>query len=1061
MDLNDFSLELDDAQDSIEIEPDILENAKAVFDVGSLDFASDDISVELEESLELVADDPSETALSDSIFIRASDSIVETMAPYAKSVAEVMAIYLAKKKRQDALSDFVIPRSDFMFIPDDVFPVFCAQLKDLVQDKSERGKSDEEVAQDSMTMLQQATLWSPQLQTPEYISGFVRHYSRLRKLAEAGLVGKPAQDITALLDYDKLHEALMFYETNTVAFEIINHFFDDAASMAATEAINTEGLGDFVTDYMSRNQLTVLRVKDVYNAVGEYLGSDEVRDMLHLTVDEMLEMKNGELLRRVLLYELDNEVLYPGALRGAVIGSEKGQGALAAFLLDAVRNGSVASSIFITLGNCMYALRAWKDSLLPFLDGLLGFFLAMLKDSALVHPVYYGHITRKDNAFILSYAVGDKTYEVQSDSILCDVLGDKSGARCVPYPLVDGDRGYTVCPPPSLYKPLLNLSRGGRTKVSGAMCYKFTPTISWLSANQILAEDLDTVQDERTTHVNESNSSMLQFLIQYTNTFDDDGTEVLPKCTEHNGTQILSINSGVLGEETRKVCAVIRGENLVAGSGVLLEDANSDSVIVSFTSVNGDVLEESYASTDCTSSSLASEEVDSTADAGFKLQDIVIPAVNASAVGDPLYGEAVRKLCSLCALDYEEELELAKDTVAREFYYVMRVPAIDLLVGSKLLNVYEQFASGQDKMDASNFASLRELFDIIYGVPNSLTSKSVWDAEAEAMLKSAVRVTVDDVCQAIDSVHLDVLALWMVNPSEIRRAPDRRMLDALSYIPEIGSRLRLLENKLIVMKVMTFLGSQVLSIFGKRNYLVAAYNTQLDSDNFNAMNNSVINAAKLKDVKVALPLCKAILERRLNPEAGSFKYYVLERNIYGLFQDMYATAGFTPQLEAYTKFFELSEADLTSITPSEFSVKCGQEKIVNFCNAYRPELLEYLYDGLMDEAMNGDSLQTVVAYDLFNTFYRLIFPTLGKDAEVDSTEAAVIQQAFLDYTGSMFISYVPVVGVSAGELDGGEVDRFMQFVKSPEDFVAACDIPALRTASLEDLRVFKYDASAS
>lgn len=1058
---DDLGLDLDlGLADDLDIDIEVPASVREAFGVEALILADESDTMEFADADEDAAGSDDELILTDSILIKTSDSIVETMAPYAASVREAIALFKSRQSRASGVDGFVVPYSNFSFMPEDVFKIFCQQLKDLAQDPSLEGKNDDEVAEVAVQELFEATRWSPQLMRPELLSGFKQYYGRLRRALSVSVDTVDKNDITSLMDYGSLVQALRVFEINTIPFEMINNFFDDSASMASTALIDFASLGEFIAEYMQGRGLTQLAVRDVYDAVGEYLSSQDIVETLHLSQDEMLEMKSGELLRRVLLYELDNEVLYPSSLRGQKTGTDAGYAAVVQFLLNAIQDGSVVAAILFAIGSSMSAIKEWADRVMPYLDGLLGFFLAFLDDSSLVNPVYYGHVIKQSTGFSLSYAVGDKTYEVQSDSVLCDVIGDKSGARCIPSVLVDERNGFTVCPPPALFRPLQNLTRGGRTKVSGAMCYRFTPTTSWLAANQVLAEDATADAEVPDSVMQTAGSSLLQMLLEYDNQFDDDSTSVLPVVVSAGDKQIYAI--GGADGETYRICGVTANGVPEANDGVLLSDKSTGSVVVRYTDRHDQLVEQVYDKGTYEEDYLgtsADEEVK------FNYSDFLLTSEQATTVDVKSYCLAVSWLCSLCALDYAEELEAAMRTVAREFFYVAKVPAIDTLVASRILKEYQSYAqqrlgAGEEALvDSFNLPSVQELFDIVCGKPNVMTGHDVWSPELAQVLADVPAVTIEAICGYLDSVDFDRIALWMLNPTQIRRDPNIAMLRALHFIPAIGSRLTLLENKLIVMRVMALIGEDVLSIFGKRAFLVGAYRTPIDSTSIEYVHSVLVSKSKKKDIGFTLPLCQKVLKMSLDPTASSFKYYVLERNVFGLLSDMQVAGDrYSAVLSEYLEFLGFEQGtDITSLGELEFSKKCGRDLVVQFFNKFHDSLMDMLYAGLVNEVFVNDGIQVLKAYDLFNAFYDLLLPSVSSGTEsIEMHEQ--FEQDFIRYAGSMLISYAPVVGVSADELDGGEVDRFMQFVKSPDDFVYDVPIGYLRGYKLEDMRVFHDDA---
>lgn len=1062
MDDSVFSLELENSDDVILEIPDV--DAAVISDVVAETFEIDDISdLDLSvsgevESIDLDGDVGSDT-LSDALLIRTEESIVESLTSFASGVRDALAVYKGHMAKGSDLPEFVIPYDDFRFMPENVFKVFCSILLDLVgvtSSSQECNTVDESLADRSTQLLFEATGWSPELVKPEYIEKFIKHATKINRIRSTLNPTEEINDIVSLMDVNRMRLASRVFEVNTRSFMMIHSFFNDSAAMASTSLVDHAVLGVFIEDYMSRHGLNNLSVRDVYKAVGEYLSGRDSMEALHLTQDEILEYSTGELLRRTLLYELNSGVLYPGSLRGVPLTVEKGVPATILFLMDAIKGGSIVASMLFAIGSSMNALKEWNEKIEDFLIGLLVYFQAFLEDATLVNPVYYGQIRKTDGGTVLSYAVGDRTFDIKSDGFLCDVIGDKSGTRCIPYVLLDEKHGYAVCPPPSLYRQLHSVVRSGRTRVSGSMCYRFTPTVSWLAANKVLVDDSGSSDTLHST-LQSGSSSLLQILLSYDNEFEDDGRAVTPMVVKCRDYTYYAVAVGSI-QDTVRVCAVSDGSGIIANDGVLYRDPETGMLISSFTSMSQEFIERQHTPGEYQEEYLGTpDDQDSVA---WAFDDFVFTAKTAKPLDISGYMSAVMRLCSVNALDYQEEIEWAMDIVAREFFYVVKVHAIDTLVASRVLSVYRKYAESrisvgeQTGVDSFNFPSLKELFDIIYGKPNQLSSIDSWSQECSELLAESSGVTVDSICAQLDDLDFNMLALWSVNPSELRRTPRIDMLYALHAIPEIGTRLQLLENKLVVMHVMKLIGYSCYDIFSSKNILVTTYDSPLDEAIVDYSSDVLLGKLKKKkELDHALPLCKKVLTSTPASDSGSLKYYVLERNLYGLLADLQTSdSEYAKCVPDFLKSLGLDPSfSVAGCTQQEFNSLVSQDDIVRCCGAMRSELLSMLYDGLIAESTNSDSFQAVKAYDMFNSFYDILLPGADKVEYCDYTNQ------FLKYAGSMLVSYVPVTGESADELDGGEVDRAMSFVKAPEDFYYDSDIGYLRSEPLEDTRVFHVD----
>lgn len=1046
-----LSIELPSAE-SIEL-PQLLAENLGVDDPVEVLFDDDELT------LDEVADAESEDdGISAAVLVKSNVVVVDTMKTYAQRVREALGIFGTKQVDVDR-TKFVVNHSEFSYIPQDVFVAFYSILVDMACEPQYQGMSLEECAEESIELLYEATRWSPKLYRPEYLRGFCSWCGRFRKLAQV----KPEiskSDISNLVSKQDLEISQTVFETNTIPFEALNNFFADSAASASLSELDVNALGAFANDYMATAGLKAFTVKDAYTAILSYFGSEDTRQALKLTQDELLELSNGELLRQLVLFELNSGFLYPTGIRGH---NPSDISVMVKMLAGAIESGSIVAEIIYIIATMMLVTSKddFPKNMQIFLEGMCRFFLAFLEDPAFVNPVFYGHVQHTESGYTLSYVVGEETHTISTKDLLCDVIGDKTSTYCIPKVFLDAATGHMVCPPPALVTPLRAIANGGRMKVTGAVCFRFSPTVNWLLANKILADEQRAQEAPVTDGLQSSSNSLLQMLVSYDNKFDSVGT-VAPIILTAKGYTIYSAG-GRSDDGVRPIAVVMDSQNQpVATSGALVYDSDTGGVIASFTSLNGDIVEFVAANEEYQEQYLGThldQDVDE-----ISLSDFIHPARKSHPVAYQEYRKAVQRLCGLAALDYSEELAAAQTIIARDLFYVVCVPSVDALLASRLVQVYLNYIEQrtnegvQPALDPFNVPSLQELADIILGRPNEYSNFQGWNAEfSKVLITSGARLhfDVDDVCEKLDALDLDKLALQALSRGELRRAVKEETYKAFHFIPEIGSRLCVLEDKMVAIRVLETLGDQVVSVFSKKAFLCRAYTSQLMLENIDTIHSILVEKSRQKGLGFTLPLSREVLSAKQSPDAIVLKYFVLERNMYGLLSAMHTAGG---EYESdYLRFLEELDlprsTEITELSVAEFNRLVGPDKVVALCTKYRARLQSILEVGLLNEIVSNNNLQLVKAYDLFNSFHDLIVGmNLTGDDNVSFEGVATYADDFINYAGSLLVSYCPVIDSSAGDIDGG-IDRVSAFIKTPKDFVYDTPVEYLRSRDLQDVRV--------
>lgn len=1047
--IDNFDLELSEDDGSIVLDSPIAEGL-GVSDLDDLVLDMTDVEEEL-----TLSDDEEE--LSDSILFKAGVDVSKTLTPYAQLVAE--ALTLAVDKEPTLGTDaFAVNSSEFDYMPEDVFRVFNGLLIDMAIGEEWQAKSVNECAELSLEELYDVTHWAPQLNKPEYISCFVRWCNKFRKLSTTLKTAKKG-GILELINIPELQDAAGFFTVNTKAFNILSDFLGDGTVVTEGD-IDPRSLGVLCQEYMERSNGKRFTVRDAYDCILGYLGSDELRSTLKLSQDELLEYSSGELIRRLLVFELTQSVVYPYGLKGK---QSTDADAVLRFLSESNGSGSVACELLLMVMHIMLRYENYRHpgktpQTYELCSALLMFFQAAIRDDAIINPMFYGYVKKAegDNGFELAYAVADETLVVKSKDILCDVVGNKARTYCIPKIFKDSKHGYTVCPPSQLVTPMRSIAVSGRIPVTGEVSFKFTPTVSWLEANKILAQDSVTEDAPKSRGIAFVDNPLMETLLSYRNTFDDTGEEVLPVVVATKGYVLYSVGRSKADEVLDIFLAEKSDSNdIVSRKGTMVMDKDTENLIVSLDTSNGQSEEFVSSKTEYAEEFLGvATDVSATEQ---DISDIVFPAVQAKPVEYQEYRKAVRSLCELSALDYKEELDAVQEAIARDLFSIVYVPAIDELVSSRILKAYDTYITGninegkEHPLDDFNLPSFSELADIIEGSKNPFAEYKTWDegfAKKYDVWKPNL-LDVDAYCAMLDRLDFNVLALQILSRSEVRRTTDVRMYRALHGIPEIGSRLSRLEDKMVALRVLDLLGDQVQSVFSKRSYIGSAYSSQIVKDNINSVHTVLVEKSKRKDMDFTLSLSKKVLDCGGGADDVVLKYFILERNLYGLLDMLYTSP---KEYEGkYTAFLEElgipETTDFKAMSAAEFSELVPEKRVAEFFSGNNWEyMMELVERGLLREASGNNSFQVIKAFDLFNSFYDILVNTTRDVEEEDYSKD------LYSYAGSLVVSYCPVVDISAGNIDGGSA-RTMEFVSSPDDFRYDAPIGYLAKYDIQDVRL--------
>ena len=998
---------------------------------------ADDVDIDVSDE-DIVFEDSSED-LSDTLLLSTTVNVIETLKPYVSLInAALMSIYPEGGNKQETGIQWAVDHAEFRYMPHPVFSVMCKILQDMVADDSLLNMSVQQLVDKSLEQLLEATGWSPTINKEAYTKSYGTWVSKYRKISHAKKA-VPVGDIASLVTRKDLITALYVYTINTATFEYIDSFAGDPTKTESDTFISTETLGNLTHDYMEANQLRRLTVRDAYIAVVSYLSSPEVIASLGLTSDDALILSTGELLRRLIVYEFDNGFFAPYILRDC---GQSDFAKLIEMLTNEVKSGSIAAEIITILAMCINACDPTeRNDLARWFNYLFQFLRAAIDDSRLVHPTFYTKVVKTGDTYTLSYVAGNTSHDTKTDGTLCEIVGNKSCIYVIP--LVHLSEGHTVCPPASLVNTLRSSARVTHVKVGGNMAYKYVPSIAQIASSIIAEDHTDEAQTAANNAMHRASSSLLQLLLQYNNKFYEDDGNAVPVVIETNGYHICAIKTS---SDAATITAVTTDTELVASDGTLVFDENTGNLLVSFVTKTGDSVdivsepgkfEEQYLGT-------ASDTADE-----LPLYLSFIGAPNrAKVIEYSSFRAATSELCSLASLDYEEELRNAKRQIASYLFYEAHLFVIDNLFATVLLRYHVQYAKAQGALDRFNAESVRDLISVI--CPDEVSALDLSRSDAITTVETLVEkygVDIDKACDFLDALDTNTLTLVALSQNVL---DESRMdvYDAICYIPEIGSRFAVLEDKLVALHVFDILDDQSPDVFRKYTYMFKLFGSQITADNVDELSRILVSKSKKKSVKCALDLCSKIVKSENNADAAVLKYFILERRLYGLLSTM-------SLLDQYPDFYqsalaELGLESLEGLDESKMDRFVEVSTRARFFNSHKGIFHRIVVEGLYAEAASR-GMHIIKAFDLFASFFDLIVPY-----SVELPDQVRAKDTFYTYAGSFLLSYCPVSGTAVGGIEGGE-DRVNLFLENQEDFHFSVPLTEFCRYPISDIRFVAGD----
>lgn len=1134
---DDDSLDLGDMDLSVEGEAEDLE------------FDGDDFSL---EGLSFV-DDMEEDALIDDLDLGAellfTESDLSSVAyDYYKNLREVQ-----EKIQPPAVApmeNFKINTADFPYLD----PRFIEPLRDAIYNQAQsqaylrenERMSAEENAEEVFNVLSSALPFHIGAYYNTFIEMCSRKYENFLKMSTVS-TAQSSTKFEQLLDRDRMEVSQFVFELNGFLWhQITIYLSDDRINRSAfvnfkkpegTPVYNCgaigaamEGYNEYLRSVGSKPvEISNMTVGNLLDCVNYTLSYRNMAGTLHLSQDDVTLLSVGELLRRYVLLEKDEELLdlrdfkpvfkelnsvtATGFERANISFSQDPQAfiqqlmPLYMYLCEpfyregrskiVVETQSITHELlyylFVILDRGIADYKNPMRTAYEYLAMLTKFMVSLMLGAPYVRPVVYftpNPVPDKEGEFELNFYYHNRYYSVREKGLLINVVGDQRSAYLIPFVApIDRESRNVTCPeesghgpevPPScvvfpLHQLFLDLKvatkNAGATskklRIDGTTEYRYTPSLAWVvSRSYSSQQDIDDAHVGE-QHVSRTSNPLLNTLLCYTNKFYPERFNVAAvaasiesaKCKNTTVLYLQEVGNPVA--ETRLVSIVSDGD-VVSDRGTLSYDENDGALVMRFfRGDDGETLivdQQDYSITEYSNSEERGNEMPDYS--AFVRNDTPLPDYSETL---PELRSINKRLCTLNALDYKEELESVRTVIMRDLQNVVVTYHVDTLLAGGLLSDYLQRITTSDGLDYVNFESVKALVHIILGDVPVFDDKTAWDEECAEVVNKAIRAsatTVTSLCIYLDQFDSSVLALQGLSNSETSNVVDRSRYMALHALPGVHVRLRMLEEKMLLLRVLNEIGSDIAPILRKRSPLLTAYNDVTTADNLDDMESSLKSGMKGGKQFDAFPLTRKVLNAEVGGSTPILKYFALERNVHGIM----ATAAYSEdeqEKEIYARLYatlglgaegmpQILQMDERAFMNAPFAIP-----LETACSNNRGLLLKLIERGLLADTSARIDLHVIKAFDLIMSYGTNLFEMRGIDADERYSEnfedTGEYMDAFYSYVGSFLVSYC-FLQDEAVVAESSSSDRVVAFRSGATGFTHAVDMSKFAPYDLSDLR---------
>lgn len=422
-----------------------------------------------------------------------------------------------------------------------------------------------------------------------------------------------------------------------------------------------------------------------------------------------------------------------------------------------------------------------------------------------------------------------------------------------------------------------------------------------------------------------------------------------------------------------------------------------------------------------------------------------------------------KHLCSLNALEYEEELEEVRTIIMRDLKNVAVTYHLDTLLASSLLTEYAGRIVPGHEVDAVNFESLKALIHIVLGPTPEIDDKEQWDESCREPLYRAMAASPKDtsnLCIYLDQYDVNVMALQGLANSETSNIVDYSRYMALHALPGVHTRLRGLEERMILLRILNEIGPDIAPVLRKKSPILTAYNDVTTADTLDDVESSLKSGMKGGKQFDAFPLTRKVLAAEVGGSTPILKYFALERNVHGIM----ATAAYSddPQeKEIYERLYESlglgaeGMPQILKMDERQFMLAPFAISLETACSNNRGLLLKLIERGLLADTSARVDLHVLKAYDLLLSYGAGLFEMRGPGLEERYAENFNDVEEFLpyfySYVGSFLVSYCFLQDEAVAS-EASSPDRVVAFRESPAGFMHSADMARFGDYSLVDMR---------
>ena len=1040
---------------------------------------------------------------------------------------------------------FKLNSADFPYLDMRFITPLCDAIRDQAKKQAELKESarmsPEDNAEEIFNTLSSALPFHIGANYNTFIDMCARKYESFLKLVSVSST-QTAAKFDQLLDKERMDMSQFVFELNGLLWHQVTIYLGDerikrdafvngkrADGVAVYNCGTIGNAMGFYNEYLKAEgsrvvDVNTMTVGNLIDCVNFTLSYRNMAGTLHLSHDDVTLLSAGELLRRYILLEKDEDILDLSDFKPAFkemnsVTATMFQRANVSFATEPqgfvqqimpiytflyapfYREGrskitTITDSITHELLYYIYLIlecgisdyKSPVRSCYEYLMLLTKYMISLMLNAPYVRPVVYftpNPVPGDTGEFELNFYYRNKYYSVREKGLLVSVVGDQRSAYLIPFVSpVDKDSRNVTCPedgdeiasiPTCVVFPLHRLFTDlqGATKLAGASSkklridgtteYCYTPSLAWVvSRSYSSQQDIDEAHAGE-QHVSRTSHPLLRTLLSYTNKFEPERFPVSAGlATTNEGVSALYIHSD--GGSTRLI-SVLQGDSLVSEKGTLSFDDDGSLVMRYFQQSRGE--EEGHtvlAEKDnykCENFSATGTSAKSMPPFDLFLKDTAQPPQFYDSI--PELRSINKRLCVLNALEYEEELEDARTIIMRDLKNVTVTYHMDTLLAYGLLIEYGGLVAPGDDMEFVNFDSLKALIHIVLGPVPELDEKERWDEECRHTLFKAIaasRLSIADLCIYLDQFDINVMALQGLANSETSNVIDRGRYMALHALPGVHARLRSLEERILLLRILNEIGADIAPILRKKSPMLTAYNDVTTADTLEDVESSLKSGMKGGKQFDAFPLTRKVLSAEVGGSTPILKYFALERNVHGIM----ATAAYSEdeqEKEIYQRLYEslglgaegmpqILKMDERAFNNAPFAIS-----LETACSSNRGLLLKLIERGLLADTSARVDLHVIKAYDLILSYGPVLFEMRGNGLENKYAEDLDDTSEFLDYfysyVGSFLVSYC-FLQDEAVIAEASSSDRVSAYRSAMGGFCHSCDMSCFAGYDLVDMR---------